>query len=204
MPRTNLHETRESWLLAAFEAVRPIFSINGYELPEKVRISVGFTSYGRRKATPAESFSGRAANDSVNQIFMSPHISDALEVVGGLTHISVHLVTGPYHDKAFREVALRIGLVGPMRDAKPGPVLTERLNGIVEKLGPYPHAGLNFIEYMADGSLVADRPKKQGTRMRLVECREEGCRMKARLTRACIDEVGIPHCPKHGAMEEQS
>ena len=61
--------------------------------------------------------------------------------------------------------------------------MIERMNKIIEKLGPYPHAKLDKTM----------RPtKKDGTRMIKLEC--PCCNYVVRTTRKWI-EYGLPKCP---------
>jgi hypothetical protein len=46
----TMHMSRENWLLDAVDIFRPWFEEHGAIIPEKVRVSVGF-SKGQRKAT---------------------------------------------------------------------------------------------------------------------------------------------------------
>ena len=114
---------------------------------------------------------------------------------------AVHAVVGVKegHGKAFREVALRIGLEPPMRTSKAGKRLSERLHALSAELGPFPNARLNFETIGADGKekRVADRPKKQQTRMLKAECPDPDCGFPIRTTAKWF-RVGVPSCPVHG------
>jgi hypothetical protein len=59
---------------------------------------------------------------------------------------------------------------------------------------------LNFDRVTLAGEVVADRPKKQGTRMLKAECLGAGCGYTVRVAARWIKDCGPPHCPKHGAM----
>src|SRR5438132_1289084 len=85
------------------------------------------------------------------------------------------------HREPFRFMALKLGLVGPMRSTRPGTLLTERLNNLSEQLGTYPHATLN----------ARDR-KKQSTRLLRCEC--PACGYIARITQKWL-AIGLPVCP---------
>ena len=143
-----------------------------------------------------------ASDDGHHEIIIRADFADQAEVLGILVHELVHAGLPPdaKHGKAFREAALRIGLEGPMRHAMPGAVLKERLNELAASLGPFPHARLNFDRVTLAGEVVADRPKKQGTRMLKAECLGAGCGYTVRVAARWIKDCGPPHCPKHGAM----
>jgi hypothetical protein len=50
------------------------------------------------------------------------------------------------------------------------------------------------------GLEIADRPKKQTTRLLKAECLGIGCGYTVRVAARWIADCGPPHCPKHGAM----
>ena len=109
----------------------------------------------------------------------------------------LHAVVGVKegHGKAFREVALRIGLEPPMRTSKAGKRLSERLHALSAELGPFPNARLNFETTGADGKekRVADQPKTQENRQLKATCRRS-CGYHARATAKWL-RVGLPLCP---------
>ena len=86
-----------------------------------------------------------------------------------------------------------------MVHAMPGILLQKRLDELAASLGPLPHARLN-IERGADNRGPADRAKKQRNRHLKAECEAKGCGYIVRVARKQVDDVGPPHCPKHGAM----
>jgi len=205
----NRHETSESWLRAATNDLRSYYTDRGLTIPEKIRFAIAFTSHGkppRGAATeharwPAECWPGLATDDGCCEIIIRADFADPLPILGILAHELVHAaLPDAKHGKDFRDAALRIGLEGAMRRALPGPVLSERLNRLAEALGPVPRARLNFDRVTLGGMAVADRPKKQTTRMLKSECVAAGCGYTVRVAARWISDVGAPHCPKHGAM----
>ena len=206
----NRHETSESWLRAATNDLRSYYADRGLTLPEKIRFSIAFTSHGKppRDATaetarwPAECWPAAATDDGFCEIIIRADFADPLEILGILAHELVHAsLPDAKHGKEFRDAALRIGLEGAMRRAMPGPVLRERLNKLAEALGPLPRARLNFDRVTLGGMAVADRPRKQTTRLLKAECLGPGCGYTVRLAARWIVDCGPPHCPKHGAMQ---
>ena len=199
---TNDHNSRESYLRAATNELRPYFAKHGLILPEKIRFAIAFTSHGKKGKVAGECWHAGASDDGHHEIIIRADFADPAEVLGILAHELVHAALPPdvKHGKAFREAALRIGLEGPMRHAMPGAVLKERLNELASSLGPFPHARLNFDRVTLAGEVVADRPKKQGTRMLKAECLGAGCGYTVRVAARWIKDCGPPHCPKHGAM----
>jgi hypothetical protein len=128
--------------------------------------------------------------------------ADPMDVLGILVHQLTHAALPPEakHGKPFRDAALRLGLEGPMRNAMPGPALRERLNELAAALGPLPHGRLDFHQVNLAGMAVADRPKKQTTRMLKAECLASACGYTVRVAARWLSDLGAPHCPKHGAM----
>jgi hypothetical protein len=108
------------------------------------------------------------------------------------------------HGKQFKQAALRIGLQGPMRTAKPGPLLQDRLKTIAANLGPLPHASLDISQQsMVSRAIAIGQPKKQRARMLKAECPECAKTDKPYIVRIAAGparEIGPPHCPKHGVM----
>lgn len=199
---TNDQNSRESYLRAATNELRAYFAKNGLVIPEKIRFAVAFTSQGKKGKVAGECWHAGASDDGHHEIIIRADFADPAEVLGILAHELVHAALPPdvKHGKEFREAALRIGLEGQMRHALPGAVLKERLNELAASLGPFPHGRLNFDRVTIAGLDVADRPKKQGTRMLKAECLGPGCGYTVRVAARWITECGPPHCPKHGAM----
>ena len=107
------------------------------------------------------------------------------------------------HGKRFKDAATKIGLQGPMRNAKPGVLLQNRLAEVAATLGPLPHASLHIEQAPLTAvalAIAVDRPKKQRVRMLKAECTTEGCGYTLRIAAAWVRDVGPPHCPKHAAM----
>jgi SprT-like family len=161
---TNDHNSRESYLRAATNELRPYFAKHGLILPEKIRFDVAFTSHGTKGKVAGECWHAGASDDGHHEIIIRTDFDAREEVLGILAHELVHAALPPdaKHGKVFREAALKIGLEEPMRHAMPGAVLKERLNKVASSLGPFPHARLNFDRVTLTGEVAADRQKKAG------------------------------------------
>jgi hypothetical protein len=122
-----------------------------------------------------------------------PDIHAPGEVAAILAHELCHAAAGlkAGHGRAFRKVALAIGLEGPMTSTSAGEGFIALVAPILAAAGPLPHARLDL-----DG--LTTKPKKQGSRLIKCECGE--CGYVVRVARKWIDEKGAPHCPEHGAM----
>jgi len=190
--------TREEWLLAAAELLRPLFVDKGIPLPDAMRIACGWP-LGRRRGSPGRShtigqcFTRKASGDGTSEIFISPELDDAVTVLGVMIHEFIHAADDCRngHRGPFRKMALSIGLRGPMRSTRPGPELAERLNDLSKQLGPYPHARLD----------AAQVPGKQTTRLIKVVCDRQAHGYATWTTRRWLDD-GTTTCPCGSSMSE--
>jgi SprT-like family len=138
------HLTREGWLLSAVESLRPLFKRHGHAVPTEIQVSCGFASTGLRSHHIGQCWSRKSSGYGMNQIFISPVLHDAVEVLDTLTHELVHAVDDCQHKhgKEFKKIALSLGMKGPMRSADAGPELRQKLQELAKTLGPYPHGPL--------------------------------------------------------------
>lgn len=198
--RKNTHDTRERWLRAATNELRPYFASCGFAIPENIRHAIAFPSTGRKGARIGECWHSSTSDDGHFEIIIRADIADPVEVLGVLVHELIHAVlpADAGHGKLYKEAAIKIGLEGPMRHALPSQLLQPRLVELAESLGSLPHAKLN-IDRGRDNR-PADKPKKQRTRLLKAECGGDGCGYTVRITAKWVDDVGAPHCPTHGAM----
>lgn len=174
--------TREQWLLAAIDRLRPDFERAGEPIPEVVRVSVGFPK-GSRTAI-GQCWSPETVDDKTPAIFISPVLVEPVAVLKTLTHELVHAVGRMNHGADFGGLAGKVGLVRPWKHSTLSEEGSVRVNALAEELGPYDHAGINLA-----GRTVA----KQTTRMLKAECEADG--YTVRLTRKWIDDLGLPTCP---------
>lgn len=197
----NKHDTREGWLRAATDALRPYFVENGYPLPYKIRHSIGFPSTGKHGKRRGELWHSVTSADDTYELFIRADLDNPAEVLGVLVHELVHSVLplDAGHGKLYKEAAAKIGLTGPMRHAMPNPLLADKLQAVADDLGPLPHAML-YLERGRDNSGLVAGPKKQKARLLKAECTSDGCGFNVRIVAKWVSEVGPPHCPKHGEM----
>lgn len=191
--------TREGWLEAAVEKLRPAFKNAGHELPQ-IRVSVGWPSKGglaNKKRVIGQCWFGATAADGKPQLFISPLLEETGEAGGvlpTLVHEICHVAAGPdaKHGPRFVKVMKAMGLTGKPTATVAGAELLERLHAISSDLGAFPHSKLV--------PTVAYKP--QTTRM--IKCACAQCGYQVRLTRKWM-EVGIPECPVdgHGELERE-
>lgn len=182
MPTTKT-TTREQWLQNAVTALKPLFSAKGYSVPN-CHVSCGFASTDVKRGHIGQCWSTKASADKVNQIFISPALSDSVAVLDTLMHELIHAVDDckNKHGPVFKKMALKLGLKGPMRSAGAGPELKARLKELAESLGPYPHSKLSV-----PAKVVDRRPRLRA------KCNE--CGFTVPMLKAFI-HYGPPICPK--------
>jgi hypothetical protein len=191
---TNTYETREGWLNAAVNNLRPHYAEAAFPLPDKIRAAIGFPSTGRKGKRIAECWDPSASGDGYVEIFIIASYQDPVEILGFLCHELAHAAApkGAGHGPEFKKVALAVGLEGKMRQALPGLELKAQLFELAAKLGPIPHSILDI-----NGG-ASDKPKKQTTR--LVKCECPDCGYIVRTTQKWIDEKGAPWCSDGNEM----
>jgi hypothetical protein len=86
------HTTREAWLLAAVQLLKPIFAAKHHVVPHDCQVSCGFASTGTRSHHIGQCWSRRSSTHDRNQIFISPALGDPVEVLDTLVHELVHAV----------------------------------------------------------------------------------------------------------------
>jgi hypothetical protein len=208
----NHHEFREAWLRMATIELRPYFTSAGYNVPENIRFAIAFTSTGRRGNRRSESWHASSSGDNNYEIFIRADIAAPIEVLALLLKELVHTVLpeGTGHGKEFREAAMKIGLLPPMREARPAPHLVERLERLAALLGPLPHDRLNITHEPLsainpakpfDRAVSLNGHRTQSSRMFKAACKAPGCTFLVRVAAEKVREIGPPHCPRHGAME---
>ena len=207
--------TREQWLEAAIDILRPRFQEVGYLLPDVIRVSVGWavSFKGENSSILALTVSRKITTDDIYQIYVTPERDVASDVLGYLVHELAHVAVGTDagHGPDFKSCAVAVGLEGKMIHALPGIVLAAELVALAETLGTYPHKRVDLDLARTPAPVPAggipapfpatdvpaprwsSGPRSQTARMIL--CVAE-CGYKIRTTRNHL-AVGNPSCP-HG------
>lgn len=181
-------QTREQWLVDVAAQLRTLFTNRGYTVPERVRVTCGWPHIGgtrSKKKRIGEAWSSVCSADATFEIFISPALSDVIEVSATLVHELVHCVVVGLecgHKGAFVKCAKAMGLEGKMTATVAGERLRDILAGMCAAAGPYPHAVLGGL---------SSGEKKQGTRMLKVKC--PGCGYVVRTTAKWLEQ-GCPTC----------
>jgi hypothetical protein len=180
--------TREAWLSAFVEAVRPRFKEVGFPLPKNVRASIGFPSTGRRSKRIGECWSSESSADRHFEVFIHPGLqSGTSRVADIMTHELAHVACpGDGHGKKFRKCATSLGLTGKMTATVAGPEWEAWAKPILAELGPLPGADLTGASSTA--------PKKQSTRLLKVEC-SDGCGVVLRASAKVAGMIVGAVCP---------
>jgi hypothetical protein len=160
----ELQRFRETWLYHA-----AIFLFEHMQrcglTPVPVRVSCGWPingGGGQKNVTIGECFPPTMCADGVAQIFISPRLSDSVQVLGTLLHELIHAsFNGRFgHQKEFSQAARKVGLAGPPTATVVGPQLLPFLQEYVSRVGVYPHAAI----------VPRVKDKAPGSRLRLYEC----------------------------------
>lgn len=161
-----------------------------------MRVAIGFTSRGARGRAIGECWDNRCSGDGHFEIFIRPdlaHAPDAMpaQIAAILAHELVHAAVGipAGHGKAFKRVAVGLGLIGRMTATTPGDAFLSAVAPILAAAGPLPHARL-------DTGGETTRPKKQATRLLKCECGT--CGYTVRTARKWLETAGAPLCPVEG------
>jgi hypothetical protein len=184
-------QTREQWLERAAALMRE--SLVPQLAGHRCRVSCGWphkAAVARTARRVGECWYPEHSTDrQSHNLFISPALQDPIEVLETLAHELIHVAAGPNvgHKGAFVKIAKSIGFKSPWTTTPATPELIERLNGLLENLGPYPHAAID-----------KRGRKKQGTRLLKVIC--GACGYTIRTTQQWID-TGLPTCVCGSDME---
>jgi hypothetical protein len=186
---TQVYSTREEWLTAGVEELRPLFESVNRPVASKVRIACGFPLDAKRSGAIGQCWSDQNSADSTVEILISPELADPIKVFEVLVHELCHATpNGMNHGKPFKHIA-SLMLLEPANGTKREPWKATKGNAqfldayrdIIDGLGAYPHAPLTY-----------QTKKTQTTRMIKASC--PSCGYTVRLT-AKWAALGLPTCP---------
>ena len=183
-------KTRDGWLAEITPAIAKWVDDLDFPLP-KVEVKSGFPSTGRRATETAESW--EKGHDGSYVIFVRPDRSDPVEVAAAVAQHMCRIATFSKDrgDHLFRYAVEALGLKVTKGDVIAGPEFEARIKPLIDKLGKMPCPDM--------APTTGATPPKQTTRQIKVYC--EKCGYVARVSRKWLNEVGPPHCPKHGPMK---
>ena len=182
---STTHATREQWLAAALEAMKPVAAtLTGQNMADRIRIGVGFPSTYRRSGTLAECWPDVDSGDAHAEVIISPTIADPVEVFARLLGQALRTLPGAMsiasvsYREAFDAVHLTVG--ADKNAILYSDAFYDQWESLIAALGDYPHAELS----------VAVR-KTQSTRMLKLQCPQ--CGYIIRTTGKWVAQ-GIPVC----------
>ncbi len=182
--------TREEWLEAGVRHLTVNFKSAGYALPP-VKVSCSWPGGGSARKRIGECWPTHFSAAKVNEIFISPRISDPVAALDILTHELCHAVDDckSGHKAPFVKIARALGLEGKPTSTHAGDALKVSLQCIAKAIGPYPHSTLDL-----------SARKKQTTRNLKHECSDCGAtwRMAGKWTPICCP------CCGHDLTEESN
>jgi hypothetical protein len=194
---TKTYETREQWLMAGVDELRPIFAALGKPLPQAIRVACGFPLDAKRSKALGQCWASTASADRTIEILITPELADPVAVFQVLVHELCHATAGAMnHGVNFQRIATLMKLEptnptmrDPWRATVGDPSFNATYADIIVGLGDYPHAELTF-----------NTRKTQGTRMLKAFC--PSCGYTIRLTaKWAVDASGapnLPSCPNDG------
>jgi hypothetical protein len=140
---------REEWLLRAGERTAAILKqTTGLAVPRHY-VSVGFPKGAKARGnTAGQCWDGALSSDRRPHLFLSPVLSEPLDVLAALLHEQIHAAVGPAagHRHGFVKAAKTAGLLRPWVRTTPGPELSGRSNTLAVEMGAYPHAALTPLK----------------------------------------------------------
>jgi hypothetical protein len=203
-------DTREAWLSAAAEALRPTFMIRAGALIPTVRVGVG--SLGRNVVIAGVCFKPESAEDGVAQVYINPILGDAVEVLACLSHELIHVaIWEDAHGSKFKKIFRAMGHDGSALGIGTTDDYAKELSELADELGDYPHSKIKTEKVITptgrEKTRVVGAPKTQTTRMLKIQCPE--CSMISRTSDLWLRKLQEKHgqgfagpCPLCGTMTE--
>jgi hypothetical protein len=204
------YATREEWLVAGIDALRPRFTEIGAELPRCIHVSVGFTlgSSAENASILGSTYRRAVSADGNNHVFISPEIDDPAEALSTLLHELIHVSDDceSGHKGELAKRAKALGIEGPMTTGVCSPPLACELMLLAENLGPWPHSAVKVTRAKGrrpvvvviggqEGDSTGTAPKPQTARNVKLVCTDPECGNTCRSSRKWIDLGKAPICP---------
>ena len=178
--------TREVYLNAGVEALRPIFAVHNAPLPAKIRVSTGNPLNFRRTGELGETLPDTSSSDGHFNVLISPTLEDPVAVFEVLVNQLCRCTSGAlsYQSNAYVSIATLMGLTCGAH-ATGDSTFADKYVEIIAELGVYPHGAVSY-----------DVKKKQTTRMlkAVCECLGADPHYTVRLTEKWA-LMGMPICP---------
>lgn len=141
--------TREAWLELLVAALRPL--IEPFERPFRpVAVSVGWPSSGglSKKARKVGQCWVPTTTDATANIYISPLLSDPVQVAAVLLHELIHSILPQEvdHKGDFKTIHRAVGFVEKATGSTPGEELGVKLSTLLASLPPMPHYEVQLVE----------------------------------------------------------
>jgi len=152
------------------------------------RITCGWPAGGKKRQSVSnrigECWSASQSADGTHEVIISMSIDDPMRVADILAHELVHVAVGNGngHNKIFGALARAVLLEGKLTATVAGDEFKAKIQPVLDKIGPYPHAALKSPRAV----------KEQATWLTAV-CRHTG--FNVRISGKNLREFGTPICP---------
>ena len=103
---TPTYATREEWLQAATNRLRPIMQRRGSVVPDVLRIGVGWSSKGARSTVIGQCWPASASADGIPEVTIVVSQHDGIKVLDILAHATV---AGPIFARYARQLVRELG-----------------------------------------------------------------------------------------------
>lgn len=143
----------EEWLDHAVIGLREHFAKFGHVVPP-VQLSCGYSPDGFNPKRKRGNYDGmcmqkKFSKDSVNMIYISPHITEPMDIMYLLAHELIHAVDDVFsgHGATFKSIARDIGLNEGGKVSWINYLNTQKVfASISEPLGKYPRGGVTYLD----------------------------------------------------------
>lgn len=182
---------REDWLRRATTEMEKLL-MKPKEIgpmPKKWGVSVGWPRGS--KLAIGQCWTPKVSSGGVTEMFISPALSDPVEVLATLLHEMVHAVVGieAKHGKLFSKPARALGLDGKITATYAGPELTKALKKLSRSLGKYPHSDMSPSDAL--------RARAKSEPWPTFEC-PENPKYRVQVRPKALEEFGAPTSPISG------
>lgn len=192
---TIIYNTREEWLNAAVEELRPFFSAYSHTLPAEIRVATGYPTNAKRSGFKVlgQCIPSTNSADGHFEVLISPQVDNTHKVVEVLIAQLACTAKGASNQatKAYDKVAQAMHIIpsgtasNPYYETTHNSAFVNAYGAIIQSLGAYPHAAVDMAVH-----------KTQGTRLLLCVCPTCGCkvRMTAKWTLNAHGDLDLPTC----------
>lgn len=152
---------REAWLRRAAEQFRTMIEqVSGIQVPD-FRVAMGYGAHRFERYVPAITYPRADDEKGLNQVYISPKLSDTMDVLLALLHSMIHVALESEgaqgwerHGSAFAEHSIRLGFDGDAK-AIPSPGLAGEMITVAAALGEFPHGALKATRTPAEKTAQA-------------------------------------------------